>query len=1370
MEKNETPIDFDTNINTAPTSPCVINIHEQINEAHTIFHPDQHHICCQLPNRETPINPTWLSRITRKRQPFISQSRGAFQAFTSPKMFPKPVEQYFSILAQQRNIYRDRCIVLMQVGSFFEVYGVPPAEDSHAIRVCTDILGFLAASKGTPGTPSHHLMAGFPVFNVRRNLKLLLEHNYTVIFVEQVGEVPNITREITRTVSPGLNLSEDVHETTDMGQSVLLSVMLEEDRYGDCYAHLCTFDSNRGTVRLETLTSEHAADLTQRIDLHRILGSLRDAIQTVEYHELCVYTRGCREEFREGTKRFVEQMQRQDKLVHLFPMHITSSSSNSSNSSNSSKDQCWFNQTVQAEQLQKFYPKYASGFCTIWERLGMLRTDRSCVALLVRTLAFVHDHDPRLVLDLNPPVSHQDGVVQQQQQEKTHNASDRNDGWGECVQCFNGLYSALDIREARTGLVATAAADVQGTLAASRMHLNMSGKMTSVFALINNTRTVMGRQLLLERLMHVSVSPHEMESRWDMVSALVEQSEGSLVLNELHQVLHRHLRSVDLERMYRRFRLGELNPSELPRVVSSQQNLLQIVQHVMDSVPPEHPFRKVLPDAALHHRLKSYQSNLTQLFELDLCAHTSFQTIQTSMFRKGRFPDVDEACSVFEKLTGMVDTMAQNLMNAASDVVQTRSKTKTSTKASLSAPATHQQDATNTWIKVKCSDRDGYWLELTRQRCEALRKRIEETPALQREFLHRKQLQFDCSKKSVARITCPALRNLSADIQQAQDNVIRLVKGTYTKTLQHLYKEHYEQTIRPLQHAVSQYDVAFSSATAASTFGYVRPTIDHNTHAKKQARLDIRALRHPLIERLLTVSGSKVAYVPNDVRLSSEEGWLLHGVNSAGKSSLLKGAAVAVLMAQAGMFVAAASMHFSPYTKIFSRTGNTDNLHRGQSSFVKEMSESQTIANCADARSLVIADELCASTERLSAVCIVSALLKLLSKRGASFVFATHLFDLQSHHYVQSLLHSSPHPNQGRLRNFFLDVSFDRTRKTFVFHRTLQSGLPANRQYGAAIAENVIANAEFSALLKGATQKKYLHKTGHYSPAQQLNGEPNGEPAVLDVHDSTTSPCGSSANRTHSTNLITPPPSPTPSATADDITSQLQNMCIGSPETSTATPYVASKYNAKVLMDECQVCQYRPPTTAHVPMDTHHIHEQQHAHKQTGLIQHRFHKNERHNLVPLCKPCHRMIDTGELVVAGYVMTSAGPKLQYSVHPLPSKVAVSSSVGSSICAHTTSSLPCPPAPLPLTNMEEITTDVAGPKKPPKQSKYTPQMIAKIQEAHKANHYKTHTTKTAQWQHTRDALGIRVGYSSFWKYVELGTPQDESSSTSSIAALE
>jgi DNA mismatch repair protein MutS len=212
--------------------------------------------------------------------------------------------------------------------------------------------------------------------------------------------------------------------------------------------------------------------------------------------------------------------------------------------------------------------------------------------------------------------------------------------------------------------------------------------------------------------------------------------------------------------------------------------------------------------------------------------------------------------------------------------------------------------------------------------------------------------------------------------------------------------------------------------------------------------INAKQLRHPIIEHVQ----SNVGYIPNDISFDKNtRGRVIYGINSSGKSSLMKSVGIALLMAQSGMYVAAQSFVFYPYRSIFTRIMTGDNLFKGQSTFTSEMIQLRNILRFATHESLVIGDELCSGTESVSAVSLVSAGLISLSKRDVSFMFATHLHELTKIEEVTSLLN---------VKMNHLSVRYDSTTNDIIYERKLQDG-PCETLYGLEVCKSLDLDPSF---------------------------------------------------------------------------------------------------------------------------------------------------------------------------------------------------------------------------------------------------------------------------------------------------------------------
>lgn len=260
---------------------------------------------------------------------------------------------------------------------------------------------------------------------------------------------------------------------------------------------------------------------------------------------------------------------------------------------------------------------------------------------------------------------------------------------------------------------------------------------------------------------------------------------------------------------------------------------------------------------------------------------------------------------------------------------------------------------------------------------------------------------------------------------------------------------------------ISNFDAEQTFARLGREYGYCRPKYIPSTD-DAPAGVNIRNMRHPIIERVRTSS----PYIPHSIALGSlasesdaaggaaksEGGILLYGVNAAGKSSLGKALGLAILMAQCGIPVPASSMTLIPYTGLYTRILGNDNLWAGMSSFVVEMTEFRSILRNANARTLVIGDELCAGTETASATAIVAAGIQTLMRRRVQFMFATHLHELAE---IPELA-----PETSQCAFYHLSVRSDASSRRLVYDRILKPGC-GSPMYGLEVCRGLDMDSEF---------------------------------------------------------------------------------------------------------------------------------------------------------------------------------------------------------------------------------------------------------------------------------------------------------------------
>ncbi len=291
------------------------------------------------------------------------------------------------------------------------------------------------------------------------------------------------------------------------------------------------------------------------------------------------------------------------------------------------------------------------------------------------------------------------------------------------------------------------------------------------------------------------------------------------------------------------------------------------------------------------------------------------------------------------------------------------------------------------------------------------------------------------------RYVTPALKEYEERVLTASERI-----ETRERELFETLRRQAGAEIRRLQRlaaAVAELDVLGSFAEVAEREGYVRPLLSDDF------TLEIRGGRHPVVERMMP----RDAFIPNDVHLTEDARLvILTGPNMAGKSTILRQVGLIVLMAQVGCFVPAARATVGIVDRLFTRVGASDNLVRGQSTFMVEMSETSAILHTATSRSLVLLDEIGRGTSTYDGVSIAWAVSEHLHEEiGCKTIFATH------YHELVQLADELP-----AVRNFTVDVRESGDRIVFL-HRLRPGG--ADRSYGievgrlAGLPDAVLARA-----------------------------------------------------------------------------------------------------------------------------------------------------------------------------------------------------------------------------------------------------------------------------------------------------------------------
>jgi DNA mismatch repair protein MutS len=320
-------------------------------------------------------------------------------------------------------------------------------------------------------------------------------------------------------------------------------------------------------------------------------------------------------------------------------------------------------------------------------------------------------------------------------------------------------------------------------------------------------------------------------------------------------------------------------------------------------------------------------------------------------------------------------------------------------------------------LKVRFNSVFGYYIEISKSNLAHVPTEYE-----------RKQTLVNAE-----RFTTPELKEYETKILDAQERIVEIERRIFAELRSSIAAE--AKRIRQTALALAEVDVLSSLASLAAARNYCRPMFDDS------GDLEIIEGRHPVIEQP-ELTGSNERFVANDLYLNggSHLVVILTGPNMGGKSTYLRQTALIILLAQMGSFVPATRARLNLVDRIFTRIGASDNLARGRSTFMVEMTETAAILNTATPRSLVLLDEVGRGTSTYDGLAIAWAVVEYLHARTrARTLFATHYHELTE---LESLLES--------VKNYHVAVK--EAGGNVVFLRKVEPGA-ADKSYGIEVAK-----------------------------------------------------------------------------------------------------------------------------------------------------------------------------------------------------------------------------------------------------------------------------------------------------------------------------
>ncbi|WP_152054524.1 MutS-related protein [Aliarcobacter butzleri] len=876
---------------------------------------------------------------------------------------------YFKLQKLFEKKYGSNALVLMEIGTFFEVYEVNNDEEKIGkAKEIAELLNIQLTRKNKSileNSKENPIMAGVPAIAFEKHLaRIISEQKYTIAIIRQKGLPPNVSRYLDTVVSPGTNfdfvIDQDENNITSLLIDQIRGIYLVGYSAIDVTTGKCYYNEVHGTSEDKFFALDEVFNYMNMHKTNEVVITFADKNinqkEVIDYLELNLKT------FHIGS--FRPKISYQNEL---------------------------FKNVFNIESL-----------LTSIEHLDMERVPLSSESLAI-LIDFVIGHDSNIVQKLSTP-------------------------------------QKLDISRYI----------YLGNNALEQLNIIETTHNPSLIKLINNTSTAMGKRLLKERLTHPVKDSKELLRRYALSKELYDYH--SPIENELANIY-------DIERLTRRIKLNRLHPFELNYLYDSLLSIKEVVAFMEN-------YKFITPPCSSAD-LTLFIQSIDSTFDLNVSGKFMLKDVDSNMISFGINTQIDELNAQNEILYSKLELLRTHILSFM------------------------KSDDSN-FVSINRLDKEGFFITLTKNRFNLVKKELLNSHLIVDDELYLfKDFNIKVQTNSV-KIFCKLTEDISDKYVHNLRKIVELNKLVFKEKI-HEFEKKFATLLQELVQFIAEVDLTVSNIKTAKKYNYTCPKIVKTK--ENENFLELIDLRHPIIE----ANEEQGIYVPNDIilgelSLASQEykdniiiknsnpvnmynnkmhGVLLYGINSSGKSSLMKSIGIAVVLAQAGFYVPCRSMRFSIFDAVYTRISGADNIAKGLSSFAVEMLELKNIFNRASKNSLILGDEISHSTETMSGLSIVASAILKLAKLEALFVFATHLHQLPEIEEIQKL---------KNIISLHLSVFYKDDEDKLIFDRKLAYG-SGSSMYGLEYAKSLHMDKEFLNIANEIRKKL----TDDYNPLERLS-------------------------------------------------------------------------------------------------------------------------------------------------------------------------------------------------------------------------------------------------------------------------------------------
>lgn len=991
---------------------------------------------------------------------------------------PSPAKEALKLYEDFIKRYNKVAIVFNN-GMFSELYAL--VDENGNIRgnvfELAELLNLRVAKRDNsiPAGPDNHYMAGWPIAVGASYIETLINNNYTVVKVVQIpckrGEKPK--RKIEMVMSAGTVL--DSPSANSVGTNNIVSIYIETQKFSkpirfmkDCESIPCAI----GFVVIDLITGKNSIAESYSLDSD-ILFPIQELYRFLVAHnprEIIIKVEKLDDQYKEIYQDFLDNyldLRRYSTVMVHFNML-------NKNFLKISYQDEFFNKVFSQKNSDSVIKK-----ASIIADLNIDKYNYGIISYMI-IIQYIYEHNPTLIKSINRPNVH----WSTDKLELTHNA----------ILQLHLVPENTNVNSFKPNNFT------------SSIKNKPKNQYDSILSVINKTLTKPGKRLLLSLLMSPLTDVDIIIYFHDLIEALIERKSTIASLNSLLENLP------DLENLHHKINLLIIKPMELTKLYHGYHKVNEIFS-LLNKTKNE-SLIDLLPSDEEIKELHKAEKLIYTTFLVDNLAESVIEngkiTSRSQIVRSGVDPTLDGYINDYNEADNEIKSIVAHLNNfivpknakSQKGVVydwvkpskrelkekdkenkikekvnsvkppEPKLKTKVVKKTNKANKEDkndklEKKDSTED-VDSESEEKDDFECEIDDEMDIPIIYATQSKINLIKKSTYDKkkcgELEFVVASKSQTRITSKRLDELIHTLCISRTSIMDRQSDIYKSVIDSL-NENNSYSI-PINRFIARIDYANSGAKCAIEYNYFRPVIDES---KGPSYFHGQDLRHPLIERI----NSNTAYIENDVYLSGgkEQGYLIYGCNSSGKSSLIRMVAVNVILNAIGYYCSG-KVKTRIFKKIITRLASNDNLLSSQSSFIVEMIEVRTVLNNADPSSLIIVDEACRGTESISANALSMSLIEELVDSEASFMFCTHLHNLATSPHALKLV------NESKLRICHLTTIYDPTTELLLFERKLKEG-PGPSSYGINVC-------------------KYLGlKKTFVDRAEEIRKELNGDNAML---------------------------------------------------------------------------------------------------------------------------------------------------------------------------------------------------------------------------------------------------------------------------------